>query len=598
MPLLTERKKDFDLYFSVVKAYLNIVNSIEYDSRLISLDMNEKERSLDFGISCDSYLGEFGLPMPIELFLRFTIGQKEGGASQGISTDENGNNVALIIVKVPTPIDAAMNLADKIKNNPEGVGAFLKGIMQDEYVKSELYHELTHLFDRFKYTGSDIFNKVMANYPNVLTGNVTAKDMVRYVNHPFEMTAFYQQAAGVFRDDWAKEEDYDISLSEVVKDPDKIRKHVQYFIDEYLSPDFVTLLLPKNRKKIIRWTIDLFVSMYEDLYAKEDLPSQESMDAAQFNRLELDEFIMPIDKDKLINELMDGLTTGLMAEEDELPDMESFSYVVVSNGKQIGNTFENSWTAHDFMIKNNINGDVNRVDRVAKDNDSESLNESSNSFDNLLKKSINLKLNEGRYDRIVTQMSRKFIEELKTDDDNLIEFDMMIHNNILVHVRCDIDHVENKDKEFSIGGETGPDDGPTRTNDAGYLIDLYLEFGNSIPNTVLNNLIPELKEVFRHEIEHIQQYQMTNGDMVEDYIEAEDDYVGYLTQPIEIPAFVHGIYKKAKTLKQPFDVVAWETIMSFSSDYSDMSYEEQEHVFGVWLNYAKKHLPAAQFDQD
>jgi len=70
--------------------------------------------------------------------------------------------------------------------------------------------------------------------------------------------------------------------------------------------------------------------------------------------------------------------------------------------------------------------------------------------------------------------------------------------------------------------------------------------------------------------------------------------VDYLTLDYEIPAFVQGIYKKAKTKKIPFT----DALDSFLEEREDqLSPQELKKVRQTYIAYAKKNLPAAQINE-
>ena len=110
-----------------------------------------------------------------------------------------------------------------------------------------------------------------------------------------------------------------------------------------------------------------------------------------------------------------------------------------------------------------------------------------------------------------------------------------------------------------------------------------------------NELVPELKDVVRHELEHIAQLRF-NKDAKPDLDKDENDLplFDYLTLDYEIPAFVQGIYKKAKTKKISFT----QALEDFLDDRVDELTPDQENkIKKIYLNYAKNNLPKAQLQE-
>jgi len=104
-----------------------------------------------------------------------------------------------------------------------------------------------------------------------------------------------------------------------------------------------------------------------------------------------------------------------------------------------------------------------------------------------------------------------------------------------------------------------------------------------------NNLNAELKEMFRHEIEHVAQ-QNFEGKAPWD---SRDDttYEEYLLLSQEVPAYVYGLYKRAKTKRIPLD-------MAFEEFYNDMKHNFTSkygwaQVKKIWTDYAKKNIKTA-----
>ena len=111
-----------------------------------------------------------------------------------------------------------------------------------------------------------------------------------------------------------------------------------------------------------------------------------------------------------------------------------------------------------------------------------------------------------------------------------------------------------------------------------------------------NNLIAELKETLRHEIEHIVQFNFMPG--AEELMKKWNDggsWVEYLTRPYEIPAFVRGLYKRAKTKK----IKLIDAIDEFIEEYIDRfeGPEEIEQVRKSWTQWAKENLPNSQLNE-
>jgi hypothetical protein len=110
-----------------------------------------------------------------------------------------------------------------------------------------------------------------------------------------------------------------------------------------------------------------------------------------------------------------------------------------------------------------------------------------------------------------------------------------------------------------------------------------------------NELIPEIKDSVRHELEHIGQFHFdkeVKGDLEKD--EKDLPTFEYLTLDYEIPAHVMGIYKNAKTRKVSFTQALQDFI---DSKAEELSNEQEAKITQIYTDYARKHLPAAKLDE-
>ena len=116
---------------------------------------------------------------------------------------------------------------------------------------------------------------------------------------------------------------------------------------------------------------------------------------------------------------------------------------------------------------------------------------------------------------------------------------------------------------------------------------------NSFPDE-LNNLNAELKETLRHEIEHITQFGFELKGGFEEY-KGSIPFYKYLQLSHEIPAFVRGLYKRAKVKKMSLK----DTFSEFFDDYIDSfnNPQEIEQVKVAWSNWARENLPDAQLGE-
>lgn len=110
----------------------------------------------------------------------------------------------------------------------------------------------------------------------------------------------------------------------------------------------------------------------------------------------------------------------------------------------------------------------------------------------------------------------------------------------------------------------------------------------------LPELLSEIKNIVRHEIEHVTQHRFKDrqrkGFFSSRSYPENLTYTEYLTEPYETEAYVRGLYKKAKTLRKPFNDVLNDYFERLRIE-GELTPEEVEIVKTHWLAYANKHLP-------
>ena len=202
-----------------------------------------------------------------------------------------------------------------------------------------------------------------------------------------------------------------------------------------------------------------------------------------------------------------------------------------------------------------------------------------------------LPLNEGRYDAEVTMISRMIINFFKDKD----IFGKKVSETFE-------DAGELRGEPYDLELYLRPSDfdtlGPTPfiINAAAdeNAIAIQIDYQpNQFPEAY-NELIPELKDSIRHELEHTGQSRFDKG-VTPDGISQDDlPLVDYLTLDYEIPAFVQGIYKNAKTRKISFS----QALQNFLDERADeLTPDEEAKVKKAYIAYAKKNLPAARIDE-
>jgi hypothetical protein len=210
-----------------------------------------------------------------------------------------------------------------------------------------------------------------------------------------------------------------------------------------------------------------------------------------------------------------------------------------------------------------------------------------------LTKGLRRKLYEGRYDAEVTNQSRFLIEEFKKNFGEKHEAQTIgafpgITNAKKARYIIDYEFDPTKLQKveplpFIVDGEA---DAKT--------IEIKVFYDpNKFPQAY-NDLIAEIKDTVRHELEHISQFRLSKGVNPESTKQSQYTWFQYFTFDYEVPAFVQGLYKNSKTKK----ITLTKAIYQFLANYLDVITDEEEQIIiKTWIDWARKNLPSAQLEE-
>ena len=204
-----------------------------------------------------------------------------------------------------------------------------------------------------------------------------------------------------------------------------------------------------------------------------------------------------------------------------------------------------------------------------------------------LTKGLRRKLYEGRYDQEVLKQSRYIINIFNSTIGR--EYEEKLESKFeKIDYELQIDLIPNGTKTlgslpYIVNG--GADE---------YSISIQINYNPSLFPEAFNDLIAEVKDTLRHELEHLGQYYF--GKEVEPDGTDPDDVPSfeYFTLDYEIPAFVQGLYKTAKTKK----ITLTQAIDEYLAQWeAKLTPKEAAKVKQIWINWAKENLPAAQYQE-
>lgn len=208
-------------------------------------------------------------------------------------------------------------------------------------------------------------------------------------------------------------------------------------------------------------------------------------------------------------------------------------------------------------------------------------------------------IKEGRYDKVTTDVSREIVEAIKKGKRS-------IQTRIRLFERTFVDfsvYMHYDDEKFiNVYGATYLNPKQIRKYYKNKRVVLHIDLPKSpeLRMRSLSGLVPEIKNIVRHEIEHVLQERFLDRERKNFFSKRrvypkDIEFWEYLSEPYEVEAHVRGLFKKAKTLKQPLNNMIDDYFNYLREPEIDMDPDEIELVEKAWKDYAIKNLPKTEF---
>ena len=216
--------------------------------------------------------------------------------------------------------------------------------------------------------------------------------------------------------------------------------------------------------------------------------------------------------------------------------------------------------------------------------------------ENKIKKPL---LTEGRYDAITRKVVRdimKAVTEGDSDSYNL-PWDISTEQEYEqegLSFSLELDIVRTNDVEiFEVRTAVADEDEEN-------IIMMTIILGPRFNSQKLEKLFYKLQEDIRHEIEHFTQigpnrikdrptYKGSTANLKTTY--------GHHKNVIEVPALVHGFYRRAKLEKRPLDEIMMDDLDS-EIERGLLTKNQAQKLLTLWISYAKKNLPSAIYKEN
>lgn len=108
--------------------------------------------------------------------------------------------------------------------------------------------------------------------------------------------------------------------------------------------------------------------------------------------------------------------------------------------------------------------------------------------------------------------------------------------------------------------------------------------GNYFPQC-MNDFVAEVKETIEHELEHVEQDNFKDKKILTRKPKGDVTFVKYLTSKVEVPAYVRGLKKRAKTKRISLNQAMDEWFSENKENFKDPDVE-WPIVKDTWLKFA------------
>jgi hypothetical protein len=201
-------------------------------------------------------------------------------------------------------------------------------------------------------------------------------------------------------------------------------------------------------------------------------------------------------------------------------------------------------------------------------------------FEGVKVKVISPTINERKSDQLSMELSRFVVNQFKKREDfvmNGIRFDRG-EEYAIFDMNCIFIEDSDFNHPFSISA----------VSDSEYL-GIEVTFREKDFPKYMNDFIAEIKETIEHELEHIEQQNFEDMDVSYNYDSEDNDNYKYLTSNQEIPAYVRGLIKRAKTKRITLSAAMDEWFEENKMKFENPD-EEWPIIKNMWMEEANKRV--------
>lgn len=188
-------------------------------------------------------------------------------------------------------------------------------------------------------------------------------------------------------------------------------------------------------------------------------------------------------------------------------------------------------------------------------------------------------INERKSDRISMELSRFIVNQFKKGEDFAMDGISIERGGDFARFDMSCVFIEDSDFNwpFSINAASDAES-----------LDIEITFRKGDFPKHMNDFIAEIKETIEHEIEHIEQQNFEDMEVEYNDFEDDDNYK-YLISNQEVPAYVRGLIKRAKTKRITLSAAMDEWFEENKMKFQDPE-TEWPIVKNIWMEEANKRV--------
>jgi len=197
---------------------------------------------------------------------------------------------------------------------------------------------------------------------------------------------------------------------------------------------------------------------------------------------------------------------------------------------------------------------------------------------------------EGRYDSITRKVVKDIMDmvrnsnskkDISLPNDIRDEEYQYINDNLAFSVELSIsfENVKGFDVNASISNDRDED-----------IMLVNIKINPTLIPNIYEELFYKLQETIRHEIQHLTQYGVGKTVSIKTTF-------GHHKNKFEVPALVHGFYRRAKLEKRPLDDVMMDDL-DLEIERGNLNKKQAKNLLKMWIDYAKQNLPSAIYSQE